>query len=279
MLPRMRRIASDHGRSGAGSRRRRRRRDPTAHHRQSRARRLRCRHRRRRPGRAREGQGGTSVRRDARRDDAAPRRLGDRVAVARGPGDRGHQGDPPVRPRAGGRPATRRAHRRRCLSHQAVRPRRADRARPSVDDRSRGKARVKRITLAAAFLAALTACGGGTSTTTGGPSPTPTSTPTTYRSPPATLPVTGVDLSTAPPPWLPPALLNSGKDSAAYVAAAGLPYAEEMLSVHYHAHLDIIANGEKVEVPPYVGFVTVGTKALGLAPLHTHQSDGIIHIE
>ena len=138
---------------------------------------------------------------------------------------------------------------------------------------------MKRITLAAAFLAALTACGGGTSTTTGGPSPTPTSTPTTYRSPPATLPVTGVDLSTAPPPWLPPALLNSGKDSAAYVAAAGLPYAEEMLSVHYHAHLDIIANGEKVEVPPYVGFVTAGTKALGLAPLHTHQSDGIIHIE
>ena len=42
---------------------------------------------------------------------------------------------------------------------------------------------------------------------------------------------------------------------------------------------DYVADGEKVEVPPYVGFVTAGTKALGLAPLHTHQSDGIIHIE
>jgi len=108
---------------------------------------------------------------------------------------------------------------------------------------------------------------------------TPLPRPTAYTSPPATLPVAPISLSTSPPPWLPPAVINNGKDSANYVLAAGLPYAEEMLSVHYHAHLDIVADGKKVSVPPYIGFVTSGTKAIGLAPLHTHQDDGIIHIE
>jgi hypothetical protein len=132
----------------------------------------------------------------------------------------------------------------------------------------------------AASLAVLTACGGGSGSTSAKSSPTPGKpSPTIYKSPPATLPVEPVDLSTAPPPWIPPALINQGKDSAAYVAAAGLPYGEEMLSVHYHAHLDLIVDGKPVAVPPYIGFVTTGHKALGLAPLHTHQGDGVIHIE
>ena len=136
--------------------------------------------------------------------------------------------------------------------------------------------------LAAGMLAVgLTACGGGSGGTnpqassSGGPS----SAPSTYTSPPAHLPVDPVDLSTAKPPWLPPAVINQGKNSAAYVAAAGLPYSEEMLTVHYHAHLDITADGKAVAVPPFIGYVTTGSKALGLAPLHTHQQDGIIHIE
>jgi hypothetical protein len=108
---------------------------------------------------------------------------------------------------------------------------------------------------------------------------TPLPRPSAYTSPPATLPVAPVALSTTAPPWLPPAVINGGKNSSLYVLAAGLPYAEEMLSVHYHAHLDIVADGKKVSVPPYIGFVTNGNKALGLAPLHTHADDGIIHIE
>ena len=135
-----------------------------------------------------------------------------------------------------------------------------------------------------ASLVVLAGCGSGSS---GGSHPQPTATdarsasaaPTTYTSPPATLPAEPVDLSSAQPPWLPPAVIDNGKNSAAYVRAAGLPYSEEMLSVHYHAHLDINADGKAVSVPPYIGFVTNGSKALGLAPLHTHQQDGIIHIE
>jgi hypothetical protein len=102
-----------------------------------------------------------------------------------------------------------------------------------------------------------------------------------YTAPPSTLPVPSspITLSTSPAPWLPPAVIGNGKDSAAYVAAAGLPYNVEMLQVHYHAHLDIVVDGKPVEVPPYLGFVVQGQKVAGLAPLHTHDSSGVIHIE
>lgn len=85
-------------------------------------------------------------------------------------------------------------------------------------------------------------------------------------------------LSTSPPPWAPP-LLTNPQESAQYVAAAGLPYSEEMLSVHYHAHLDINVNGTPAVVAQYIGFVAQGNKVVGLAPLHTHDNSGIIHIE
>jgi hypothetical protein len=85
----------------------------------------------------------------------------------------------------------------------------------------------------------------------------------------------GADL---PPPWAPPIITNP-QETAKYVEAAGLPYSEEMLSVHYHAHLDINVNGSVVVVPQYIGFVANGTTLAGLAPLHTHDSTGIIHIE
>jgi hypothetical protein len=138
--------------------------------------------------------------------------------------------------------------------------------------------------LAAGLLAAgLSGCSGSGSKAapdpTGSCKPSPAPSTATYRSPPATLPAGPVDLSTANPPWLPPAVIDNGKQSIAYVDAAGLPYAEEMLSVHYHAHLDINADGKAVEVPPYIGYVVSCGKASALAPLHTHQQDGIIHIE
>jgi len=86
-------------------------------------------------------------------------------------------------------------------------------------------------------------------------------------------------MSTAEGPWPVPVALDNGTESAAYVAAAGLPYAEEMLSVHYHAHLDIIVDGKPMTVPAYLGFVATGNKLNGLAPLHTHDTSGVIHIE
>ncbi|MDQ1698381.1 MAG: hypothetical protein QOG34_244 [Frankiaceae bacterium] len=125
----------------------------------------------------------------------------------------------------------------------------------------------------------LSGCAGGS--TTPKASATPSASASTYTGPPSVLPVPGseVTLSTGPAPWLPPAVIGNGKDSAAYVAAAGLPYDVEMLQVHYHAHLDINVDGKPVAVPPYLGFVTQGRNVAGLAPLHTHDSSGIIHIE
>ena len=128
-----------------------------------------------------------------------------------------------------------------------------------------------------ALALAVAGCTGGHSTPTSSASPTaPT---VTYTAPPPQLPVTPVALTTQPPPWLPPATINNGADSASYVTAAGFSYSAEMLEVHYHAHLDVSVNGQKVVVPPYVGFVVSGNNVVGLAPLHTHQPDGIIHIE
>jgi hypothetical protein len=84
----------------------------------------------------------------------------------------------------------------------------------------------------------------------------------------------GVTLAETPPPWGLPA------DARPYIAAAGLSILKaEQLAVHYHAHLDIIANGAKVTVPAGIGFVIVGGKATGITVLHTHDPSGIIHIE
>jgi hypothetical protein len=146
---------------------------------------------------------------------------------------------------------------------------------------------MKRIAIGTALVFGLAACGngsGGTGSSSAsspatGASPSPSS--STYTAPPTTLPVPGstVTMATTPAPWAPPALIDNGAQSAAYVAAAGLPYAEEMLSIHYHAHLDININGKAVEVPPYLGFVAKGQSVVGLAPLHTHDGSGVIHIE
>lgn len=144
---------------------------------------------------------------------------------------------------------------------------------------------MKRFAVACALALLTVACGSPSSSPTSSSksvaaSASPSGTKT-YTAPPSTLPVPGttVTMSTAPPPWAPPAVIDNGALSAAYVAAAGLPYAEEMLQVHYHAHLDITINGKKVEVPPYLGWVAKGRSAIGLSPLHTHDASGVIHIE
>lgn len=112
--------------------------------------------------------------------------------------------------------------------------------------------------------------------------PTGHDTPATkYTAPPSVLPVAGVPvtMSTATAPWPPPALIDNGAHSADYVAAAGLPYGEETTKVHYHAHLDVIIDGNRVPVPAYLGFVAKGRTELGLSALHTHDATGVIHIE
>lgn len=77
--------------------------------------------------------------------------------------------------------------------------------------------------------------------------------------------------STAAPPWPAP----DPQAVPALVAAAGLSLSQmETLDVHYHAHLDIEADGQPVLVPGNLGIA-----ASALSPLHTHDPTGIVHIE
>lgn len=74
-----------------------------------------------------------------------------------------------------------------------------------------------------------------------------------------------------PPPWDPPA------DAVRYIRAAGLPPLEaEGAKVHYHAHLDVLVDGEAVTVPAFIG---IDEQARRISPLHTHTPDGIVHVE
>jgi len=141
-----------------------------------------------------------------------------------------------------------------------------------------------RAVLAGCLALAVAACSGGSSKpkpTPGGSSAGPCSSANGagYTSPPPTLPAQPVSLTTAAPPWGPP-LLTRPQQTADFVAAAGLPcLGTEMLEVHYHAHIDITVDGNRVVVPQYLGFVAEGDHVAGLAPLHTHDNTGIIHIE
>ncbi len=48
----------------------------------------------------------------------------------------------------------------------------------------------------------------------------------------------------------------------------------EQLSVHYHAHIDLIYRGQPVTIPAQTGITSTC-----LYWMHTHQTSGIIHIE
>jgi uncharacterized protein YceK len=66
-------------------------------------------------------------------------------------------------------------------------------------------------------------------------------------------------------------------DASKTAAEAGLPMlGEEKLAVHYHAHLDLIVRGAAVTVPAGIG---IDTKRNRISPLHTHEPDGVVHIE
>lgn len=137
---------------------------------------------------------------------------------------------------------------------------------------------MKRAALAAAVVTSLLAgCSGGSSHSVTPPTTGPTPAPT-YTAPPTPLPAVPVSLTTSPPPWAPP-IVTDPQHSADYVTAAGFQFSAEMLTVHYHAHLDVNVNGKAVTVPQAVGFVAKGNQVVGLAPLHTHDDTGIIHIE
>lgn len=120
--------------------------------------------------------------------------------------------------------------------------------------------RRRTIPLIAASAVLLAGC--GTAAATAGPV---ASQPGTVSS---AAPASVVGRTTAPP-W------NRPSGQAVRVAAAGLSLTPaETLTVHYHAHLDVIVDGLPVPVPAGLGIA--GT---GIAPLHTHEPDGVVHIE
>jgi hypothetical protein len=66
-------------------------------------------------------------------------------------------------------------------------------------------------------------------------------------------------------------------DMSAAAKKAGLPMlGQEMLQVHYHAHLDVIVDGQPVTVPASIG---IDQAQQTITALHTHDTSGILHIE
>jgi hypothetical protein len=87
------------------------------------------------------------------------------------------------------------------------------------------------------------------------------------NSAPATVAV-GAD---TPPPWPAPV------DVTAAVRAAGLPMlGSEGQVEHIHAHLDVVVDGQPVQVPAGIGIDSINR---AISPLHTHDTSGVIHIE
>jgi len=84
-------------------------------------------------------------------------------------------------------------------------------------------------------------------------------------------------------PWPAPA------HPADRAAAAGVPLDRvEYLDFHVHAHLDVFLNARRVRVPALIGIDEAAIEDVGeqgrclqpcISALHTHDTDGIIHIE
>ncbi len=90
------------------------------------------------------------------------------------------------------------------------------------------------------------------------------------RAPTAAAAVAG--LQTGPAPWG-----ADTTDLAARLRAIGLPplSAAEGTAVHIHQHLDIYVDGQPIPVPALIGI----DPTAGFAPLHVHDTSGVIHLE
>jgi hypothetical protein len=75
------------------------------------------------------------------------------------------------------------------------------------------------------------------------------------------------------PPWLTPT------NTQAQVNLAGLALLpNEAVVRHDHMHVDIFVDGKAQTIPAYIG-IEGGAQSTGFAPLHTHDTSGVIHIE
>jgi hypothetical protein len=77
---------------------------------------------------------------------------------------------------------------------------------------------------------------------------------------------------TGPQPWG-----ANAENLSSRLQAVGVPIQTKEGSVgHIHQHLDIYVNGRHATVPAGIGISTVGGF---ISPLHTHATDGVIHVE
>ncbi|MUL43672.1 hypothetical protein FZ103_21325 [Streptomonospora sp. PA3] len=89
--------------------------------------------------------------------------------------------------------------------------------------------------------------------------------------PQAALPAAMSGDGTAMPPWPLPA------DPVALAKDAGLRVEPmEGTARHFHAHLDVIVDGEAVVVPANLGIHPEGN---AMSELHTHDERGVLHVE
>lgn len=77
--------------------------------------------------------------------------------------------------------------------------------------------------------------------------------------------------ATTMPPWPAPT-----KNVSALATEAGLNLGPMGTAEHYHPTLRVVANGEAILVPPNIG---VDPSTGAMSAVHTHESDGTIHIE
>lgn len=123
--------------------------------------------------------------------------------------------------------------------------------------------------LAAAVLGLVVLAGGYVLARSSGPTASPSP---AASSPPTASAAGGPGLSTANPPW--PAETTNLR---ARLVAMGLPVlAAEGEVLHTHEHLDVVVDGQPVVVPADIG---INATEQYLAPIHTHDATGIIHVE
>lgn len=96
---------------------------------------------------------------------------------------------------------------------------------------------------------------------------------TTHKSDDRKLPTAPVAAGVTAPPWLAPT------DPTAGIQLSGLRANQvETFGEHFHAHLDILANGNKVDVPGGIGNGQSAGRPV-ISEIHTHSVDGILHVE
>ncbi|MCA1831024.1 MAG: hypothetical protein LC663_05885 [Actinobacteria bacterium] len=81
-------------------------------------------------------------------------------------------------------------------------------------------------------------------------------------------------IQTGPTPWSPETAHLQQR-----IASLGVPPTSTMegSALHIHQHIDIYVHGARLTVPQYIGIIT--QPSVLFAPIHTHDTSGIIHVE